>query len=57
MAVSTVTAIELGLVAVAQGRPMRRGAATRVDAAQLGRARGLLVGQGYPLATAPGCGS
>jgi hypothetical protein len=57
VAVSTVTAIELGLVAVAQGRPMRRGAATRVDAAQLGRARGLLVGQGYPLATAPGCGS
>jgi hypothetical protein len=50
VAVSTVTAIELGLVAVAQEAAHTAAlAATPVDAAQLGRARGLLVGQGYPL--------
>ena len=50
VAVSTVTAIELGLVAVAQEAAHTAAlAATPVDAAQLGHARGLLVGQGYPL--------
>ena len=50
VAVSTVMAIELGLVAVAQEAAHTAAlAATPVDAAQLGQARGFLVGQGYPL--------
>jgi hypothetical protein len=50
VAVSSVTAVELGLVAVAQEAAHAAArAATPVDAAKQGQDRGLLVGRGYPL--------
>jgi hypothetical protein len=50
VAVSTVTSVELGLLAVAQEAAHAAArAATPVDAAQQGHDRGLLVGRGYPL--------
>jgi hypothetical protein len=50
VAVSTVTAVELGLVSVAQEAAHTAALATTpVEAMQQGHDRGLLVGQGYPL--------